>query len=131
MNKKQIFAWAVLMALSACVLQYMHNGIFGLLDNGPMLVLMLMGLDPDGWLGNRLAKYEIHPMYLACAMAMLVNTMTDGIAGLGDPASSFIGVVVGCLLPITFLPFIWKLRDRESISTETHEEHWDEVHNID
>ena len=112
MNKKQIFAWFGLMVLSAFLLQHMHNGIFGLLDNGPMLVLMLMGLDPDGWLGNKLSKYNIHPAYLACAVAMFVNTMTDGIAGLGDPASSFVGVVVGCLVPIVFLPLIWKLRDK-------------------
>ena len=112
MNKKQIFTWIVLMAGSAYVLQNVQNGVFGLLDNGPMLLLMLMGLDPDGWLGTRLAKYDIHPAYLACGAAMFVNTTTDGIAGLGDTDASFLGVVVGCLIPITFLPIIWMLRNR-------------------
>ena len=113
MNSRQIFAWAALMALGVYILQPVHNGIFGLLDNGPMLLLMLMGLDPNGWFGIKLAKYNLDPAYVACAVAMLVNTMTDGIAGAGDPGTSFVGVVVGCLVPIVFLPVIWRLR-RES-----------------
>lgn len=98
------------MAISAVVLIDIHNGVFGLLDNGPMLLLMLMGLDPDGWIGSRLAKYKIDPVYIACGVAMLVNTMTDGIAAAGDPDASFLGVVIGCLVPIMFLPIIWRLR---------------------
>jgi hypothetical protein len=77
-----------------------------------MLLLMLLGLDPDGWLGTKLAKYDIHPAYLASGVAMFVNTTTDGIAGLGDADASFFGVVVGCLVPIAFLPIVWMLRDR-------------------
>ena len=111
MNKKQIVAWVILMLGSAYMLQNIHNGVFGLLDNGPMLVLMLMGLDPDGWLSNKLVKYKLDPIYVACAVAMLVNTVTDGIAGAGDPGASFFGVVIGCLVPIAFLPVIWRLRN--------------------
>jgi hypothetical protein len=79
MNKKQFFAWVILMLCSAYILQNVHNGVFGLLDNGPMLVLMLMGLDPDSWIGTKLAKYSLDPIYVACGVAMLVNTVTDGI----------------------------------------------------
>lgn len=110
MNRRQVTIWVIMMAMSAWALQHVHNGIFGLLDNGPMLLLMLMGLDPNGYMGKRLAKYQIDPVYLACAMAMLVNTVTDGVAGLGDPDASFFGVVLGCLAPIAFLPMIWQFR---------------------
>ena len=71
MNKRQIIAWAILMAGSAWVLQHVHTGIFGLLDNGPMMLFMLLGLDPDGYLGKQLAKHQIDPVYLAACMAML------------------------------------------------------------
>ena len=97
-------------AAAAYMLQHIHNGTFGLLDNAPMLMLMLLGLDPDGWIGTKLAKYNLDPTYVACAVAMLVNTITDGIAGAGDPDASFFGVVIGCLVPILFLPIIWRLR---------------------
>ncbi len=97
-------------AAAAWMLQNIHNGTFGLLDNAPMLLLMLLGLDPDGWLGTKLSKYDLDPTYVACAVAMLVNTVTDGIAGLGDPDASFFGVVIGCLVPLLFLPVIWRLR---------------------
>ena len=116
MNKRQFAAWVILTLGSAFILQDIHNGVFGLLDNGPMLLLMLAGLDPDGWLGTKLAKYELDPAYVACAVAMFVNTMTDGIAGLGDPDASFVGVVIGCLFPIAFLPIIWKLRSEKAVS---------------
>ena len=99
-----------MMVGSSAVLWNVHNGIFGLLDNGPMLILMLAGLDPDGYIGKRMEKYHIDPAYTACGVAMLVNTMTDGIAGAGDPDTSFMGVVLGCLVPIVFLPVMWRIR---------------------
>ena len=112
MNRRQTIVWIVLMAAAYGLLHNVYNGTFGLLDNGPMLLLMLMGLEADGWLGRKLAPYNIDPAYMACGVAMLTNTMTDGIAGLGDPDASFFGVVLGCLVPIAFLPIIWMLRNR-------------------
>ena len=114
MNKRQVIVWLVLMAATYGLLHNIHNGTFGLLDNGPMLLIMLLGLEPDGWLGRKLAPYNIDPVYMACGVAMMTNTMTDGIAGLGDPDASFFGVVLGCLIPIAFLPIIWALRDRDT-----------------
>ena len=81
-----------------------------------MLLLMLMGMDPNGALGRRLARFNLDPTYMACGVAMFVNTMTDGLAGLGDPDASFWGVVIGCLVPIAFLPIIWHLRSKEIVS---------------
>ena len=84
-----------------------------------MLLLMLLGLDPDGVIGGRLARFNLDPTYLAAGAAMFVNTVTDGIAGLGDPDASFWGVVIGCLVPIAFLPIIWKLRNPKFEITNT------------
>jgi uncharacterized membrane protein YccC len=110
-NKKQILVWLVLMGASFFLLRNISNGVFGLLDNGPMMLLMLLGLDPDGWIGEKLEKYKLDPVYVACCVAMLVNTLTDGIAAAGDPESSLFGVVLGCLVPIAFLPVVWRLRN--------------------
>ena len=113
MNRTQTITLIILTVLSVLTFSGVENFTFGLMDNAPMLALMLLGLDPDGWLGQKLERYNIDPMYLACGVAMFVNTATDGIAGLCDPSAAFVGVVIGCLVPITFLPVIWKLRTRE------------------
>ena len=107
------------MAATYGLLHNVHNGAFGLLDNGPMLLIMLLGLEPDGWLAKKLAPFNIDPAYMACGVAMMTNTMTDGIAGLRDPDASFFGVVLGCLVPFAFLPIIWMLRDRDNETAST------------
>ena len=116
MNRTQLLALVVLTIAAALLLGGVDSFVFGLMDNAPMLALMLLGLDPDGWIGERLARYNVSPVYLACGVAMLVNTATDGVAGLCDPNAAFFGVVVGCLVPIAFLPIIWKLRAHEGVT---------------
>lgn len=57
-----------------------------------------------GWLKN--------PLFLAVFINAVVNTMTDGFGALGDPTSSFIGVVFGCLIVLVVLPVVWRLREK-------------------
>ena len=116
MNRTQLLALVVLTIASALLLGGVDSFVFGLMDNAPMLALMLMAIDPDSLIGERLARFNISPAYLACGVAMLVNTATDGVAGLCDPNAAFFGVVVGCLVPIAFLPIIWKLRAHEGVT---------------
>tara|TARA_R100001086_G_C11831613_1_gene256757 strand:- start:1421 stop:1765 length:345 start_codon:yes stop_codon:yes gene_type:complete len=106
MNVKQLLAVGALTYLSFLALGHVENFTFGLMDNAPMLALMLMGLDPDGWLGEKLARFKISPAFLACGVAMFVNTFTDGLAASLDPNAAFVGVVLGCLVPIAFLPIV-------------------------
>jgi hypothetical protein len=82
---------------------------------------MLLGLDAEKGIGARLARFNISPAYLACGVAMIVNTATDFTAGLVDPDAACLGVLIGCLVPIAFLPVIWKLRSVEApvVAVET------------
>jgi len=82
--------------------EYFSQSCLGMLDNGPLIYLGLLGLDPEGpvmkwfeklkcdgkWLG-----WLKSPLFLAVFINATVNTMTDGFGALGDPTSSFIGVV--------------------------------------
>jgi len=110
MSIRQLIALIILSVVALYALSGVENFTFGLMDNAPMLALMLAGLDPDGWLGRKLERFNLDPAYIACGVAMLVNTMTDGMAGLCDPNAAVVGVIVGCLVPIAFLPIIWRLR---------------------
>ena len=90
-----------------------------MLDNGPLIYLGLLGLDPEGpivkwfdslscegsWLG-----WLKNPVFLTVFINAVLNTMTDGFGALGDPTSSFVGVVFGCLSAIIVLPIVWRLR---------------------
>ena len=109
MSFAQILSLIFLTYFSFLCLGGIENFTFGLMDNAPMLALMLLGLDPDGWLGQKLARFNIPPAYLACGVAMFVNTFTDGMAAICDSNAAFAGVVVGCLVPIMFLPIIARL----------------------
>ena len=111
MSYKQIISVILLTFLAFLAFGHIENFTFGLMDNAPMLALMLMGLDPDGWLGEKLARFKISPAFLACGVAMFVNTFTDGLAASLDVNAAFFGVVLGCLVPIAFLPIIWKFRN--------------------
>jgi len=120
MSFKQILAVLILTCLSFLAFGHVENFTFGLIDNAPMLVLMLMGCDPDKGIGARLARFNISPTYLACGVAMIVNTGTDGTAGLVDPDAACLGIIFGCLVPIAFLPVVWLLRS-ETPAVETPE----------
>jgi hypothetical protein len=96
-----------------------------MLDNGPLIYLGLLGLDPEGpvmkWF-NRLAKNKTwaiwlkNPLYLTVLINALINTATDGAGAAGDPTSSFVGVTFGCLIVIIILPIMWKLRSKPNIA---------------
>ena len=114
MNKKQLATVIILTALSFLALGHIENFTFGLMDNAPMLVLMLMGLDSEGWLGKKLARFNMSPAYLACFVSIVVNTGTDGLAAALDVDASFWGVVLGCLVPIAFLPIVAMLKTKKA-----------------
>jgi hypothetical protein len=98
-----------------------------MLDNGPLIYLGLLGLDPEGPVMKRFGRLSCrgkwngwlkNPLYLAVFINAVVNTATDGFGALGDPTSSFVGVVFGCLSVIIILPIVWRVRDLE-VNKET------------
>ncbi len=128
LNWKQHLSFIVVYVLCYGVCYYltmMKPSIFsqsclGMLDNGPLIYLGLLGLDPEGPVMKWFDGLSCHgkwtgwlksPLYLAVFISAIVNTMTDGLGALGDPTSSFIGVVFGCLCVMIILPIVWVVRD--------------------
>ena len=85
--------------------------IFGLLDNGIVLLGMYMGVDFEGWLAKRLGKAP-NPSLGAIIGALGFNTISDAFAEWLDPGmeNMVYGIVLCCLLPLLFLRFIEKFK---------------------
>ncbi len=79
--------------------------VFGLIDNGVLVVGMLLGVEFGDWL--------LPPKWRskAAGAAMggfLGNTISDGLAGLSVSPSFALGCAIGCLLTGVLMP--WVLR---------------------
>jgi len=112
--------YAVCYHLTVSFPETFSQSCLGMLDNGPLIYLGLLGLDPEGpvmkWFDNLTCRgkwtgWLKSPLYLAVFISAIVNTMTDGLGALGDPTSSFTGVTFGCLSVIIVLPIVWRVRD--------------------
>lgn len=99
--------------------EWFSQSCLGMLDNGPLIYLGLLGMDPEGpvmqWFEKLPAQSDWmswlkNPVFLAVFINALVNTTTDGIGALGDPVSSFVGVTFGCLCVMVIFPVAWVLR---------------------
>ena len=87
--------------------------IFGLVDNGVVLIGMYMGVDIEGWLARKMGK-ESNPLLGAVVGATSFNAVSDGIAAAVDPSMQgmTLGVMIGCLIVILAIPVAEKLRAR-------------------
>jgi len=92
--------------------EYMPDGtVFGLLDNGIVLIGMYLGVDIEGWLSKKLGK-KSNPLLGAVVGATGFNMISDGVAAAVDPAMQGMtfGIVLGCALVMLVIPVIEKLR---------------------
>jgi len=87
--------------------------IFGLVDNGVVLIGMYMGVDIEGWLARKMGK-ESNPLLGAVVGATSFNAVSDGIAAAVDPSMQgmTLGVMIGCLIVMLAIPVAEKLRAR-------------------
>ena len=87
--------------------------IFGLVDNGVVLIGMYIGVDIEGWLARNMGK-ESNPLLGAVVGATSFNAISDGIAAAVDPSMQgmTLGVMIGCLIVILAIPVAEKLRAR-------------------
>jgi hypothetical protein len=79
----------------------MDGLIFGFTDNIVVLIGSYIGFDIDKKLGGKGRVGGI-------LGATLSNTISDGIGTLLDPTMEgfFLGIVLGCLIPIALIPII-------------------------
>ena len=78
---------------------------FGAIDNGVLVVGMLLGVEFGDWLLPRKWRSK------AAGAAMggfLGNTISDGLAGLSISPIFALGCVIGCLAPIVIMPWVLK-----------------------
>ena len=88
--------------------------MFGLLDNGIVLIGMYLGVDIEGWLAKKLGK-ESDPLLGAVVGATSFNMFSDGVAAAVDPSMQGMtfGIVLGCALVMLAIPFAERLRKKK------------------
>jgi len=83
----------------------MDGLVFGIMDNAILLAGAYTGFSIDEKLGGNGRLGGI-------IGAGLGNTVSDGLGALIDPTMSgfFLGIVLGCLIPMTLIPVIEKFK---------------------
>ena len=87
--------------------------IFGLLDNGIVLLGMYAGVDIEGFIAKKIGKSP-NPILGAVLGATLFNTLSDGLAAYFDPSMEGLtpGIVLGCALAMLGIPLLEKIRNK-------------------
>ena len=79
--------------------------VFGAIDNGVLVLGMLLGVEFGDWL---LPK-SIRSKAAGAAMGGFIgNTISDGLAGMSVSPSFALGCVIGCLIPVVMMPWVLK-----------------------
>ena len=77
--------------------------VFGLIDNGVLVIGMLLGVEFGEYL---LPKRYRSKAAGAAVGGFLGNAVSDGVAGLAISIGFTIGVTLGCLLPVVVMPLV-------------------------
>ena len=87
----------------------MDGLIFGLVDNGVLLLCMYTGINIDQWIEGKTGG-----LLGAILGATIGNMLSDSMGAIIDPTmrTSLYGIMLGCLIPILLIPFIEKYRNR-------------------
>ena len=90
----------------------MEGLIFGLTDNGVLLLCMYTGISIDRWIEGK-----TQGLLGAVLGATIGNTISDTIGASIDPTmrGPILGISIGCLIPILFIPIIERIRNRNEI----------------
>ena len=87
--------------------------IFGLTDNGVLLICMYMGIGIDQWIQKIIYGESQGGLLGAVLGATIGNTISDTIGAIMDPTmrTAVMGITLGCLIPIAFIPIIEWVRN--------------------
>ena len=95
------------------VLEVVEDGglIFGLVDNGVLILFAYKGLDLEGKISDMIGT-RVRTGLGAILGGAFGNMISDGAGALLDPTmhSMFNGIVLGTLLPILAIPMIEKIK---------------------
>ncbi len=100
----------------------MDGLIFGLVDNGIVLIGMYLGVDIEGWVSRRLGK-DSNPLLGAIVGATSFNLISDAVAASLDHSMEGmgLGIAVGCLIPMLFIPINERRKNRKKRERENSE----------
>ena len=89
----------------------MEGFIFGLVDNGVVLLGAYLGLDIESKISSKLSR-ESNPVIGAAFGATIANLISDVAGAYLDPSMNgmITGIALGCLIPIICIPFIEKIK---------------------
>lgn len=87
--------------------------IFGFIDNSLLLVGAYTGIGIEKFLNEKSSG-----VLGGVLGATLGNSVSDGVGAILDPTMSgmVVGIVIGTLIPILFIPFIERIRNRNANS---------------
>ena len=90
----------------------MEGLIFGMIDNGVLLLGAFTGLEVEKYLPKRFQKG-----LGAVAGAGIGNTVSDGLGAALDPSMThmIVGIVVGCLIPLIVIPVVSHFKEESTI----------------
>ena len=77
--------------------------LFGIIDNGVLVVGMLLGVEFGEYLLPR--RYRSKAAGAAVG-GFLGNAISDGLAGLAISIGFTVGVTIGCLIPVVVMPLV-------------------------
>ena len=103
----------------------MDGLIFGLVDNGLVLVGTYCGVNIDGWLSKKMGK-KTNPVLGAVVGGTGTNLISDAGGCWLDPTMQgmLLGVAVGCLIPMLLIPLIERLRNNLNDDEEYTDDDW-------
>jgi len=87
---------------------------FGLIDNGVLVAMMLMGLSMDEWIAKKVGVKG----YGAVMGAVIGNAVSDGAAALPQGPASAMGVTAGALVPA--VPLFAAMYAKKPLTGMTH-----------
>lgn len=77
--------------------------LFGLIDNGVLVVGMLLGVEFGEYLLPKRWRSKSAGVAVGGFMG---NMISDGVAGLAISLGFTLGVSIGCLIPIVLMPLV-------------------------
>tara|TARA_Y100000593_G_C4234050_1_gene298544 strand:+ start:205 stop:507 length:303 start_codon:yes stop_codon:yes gene_type:complete len=89
----------------------MDGLLFGLIDNGVLLICIYTGISIDMWISDRAGRGLLG----AVLGGTIGNLISDFCGALIDPTmrGALLGITIGCLIRIALIPVIEKIRNRD------------------
>jgi uncharacterized membrane protein YeaQ/YmgE (transglycosylase-associated protein family) len=114
----------IILVVGLVLISPFSGDIFGLTDNGVLLICAYIGLNFD----ENIARWLVHRGFLSNTRAglgvivgaLVGNTLSDAMGALADPAmhDKIIGIIIGCLIPLVLLPVTEKIYNKMRLEND-------------